>query len=60
MNLREFIKQLEEIVDEYGTDDIDIAVQVPPGTKCSEESWTQFVVRCVSTDGGSTYLQCSK
>lgn len=30
MNLREFIKQLEEIVDEYGTDDMDIAVQVPP------------------------------
>jgi len=25
-NLREFIKQLEEIVDEYGTDDMDIAV----------------------------------
>lgn len=58
MNLDEFIEHLEEIREEYGGN-LDIAVQVPPATKCWESSWTQFSINCVSTDGGSIYLQCS-
>jgi len=58
MSLDELIAQLEELRDEHGGN-LDIAVQVPPATKCWEYSWTQFSVNCVSTDGGSIYLQCS-
>lgn len=58
MNLDEFIAQLEELRDLHGGN-LDIAVQLPPGTKCWENSWTQFSVDCVSTDGGAIYLQCS-
>lgn len=58
MNLDELITQLEELRDSH-VGSIDIAVQVPPGTKCWENSWTQFSVNCVSTDGCSIYLQCS-
>lgn len=58
MNFDEFIAQLEELRDLHG-DNLDIAVQLPPGTKCWENSWTQFSVDCVSTDGGAIYLQCS-
>lgn len=58
MSLDELITQLEELRDSH-VGRIDVAVQVPPGTKCWENSWTQFSVNCVSTDGGSVYLQCS-
>lgn len=58
MNLDEFIEYLEEIREEHGGN-LDVAVQVPPGTRCWESSWTQFEVKVVSTDGGSIYLQCS-
>lgn len=58
MSLDELIAQLEEFRDCYGGN-LDIAVQVPPGAKCWEKSWTQFSVDYVSTDGGSIYLQCS-
>lgn len=58
MNLDELIEHLEKLREEHGGDP-DIAVQVPPGTKCWENSWTQFSVDCISTDGGSIYLQCS-
>lgn len=58
MNLNELIAQLEELKDCYGGN-LDIAIQVPLGTKCWRDSWTQFSVDYVSTDGGSIYLQCS-
>lgn len=58
MNVEELIAQLEELRDYHGNN-LDIAVQVPPGTKCWNKSWTQFSVNCISTDGGSIYLQCS-
>ena len=58
MSLDELIAQLEELRDSH-VGRIDVAVQVPPGTKWWENSWTQFSVNCVSTDGGSVYLQCS-
>lgn len=58
MNLDEFIEHLEEIREEHGGS-LDINVQVPPATKCWENSWTQFDVQAISTDGGSIYLQCS-
>ena len=58
MSLDELIAQLEELRD-YHEGSLDIAVQVPPATKCWENSWTQFSVDSVSTDGGSVYLQCS-
>lgn len=58
MDLNELIAQLEELRDCHGGK-LDIAVQVPPAAKCWEYSWTQFSVNCVSTDGGSIYLQCS-
>ena len=58
MDLDELIAQLEELRDCHGCK-LDIAVQVPPATKCWENSWTQFDVQSISTDGGSIYLQCS-
>lgn len=58
MSLDELIQYLEEIREEHGGN-LDVAAQVPPATKCWENSWTQFEVNCVSTDGGSIYLQCS-
>lgn len=58
MNLDEFIEHLEEIREEHGGN-LDVAAQVPLGTRCWENSWTQFEVKVVSTDGGSIYLQCS-
>lgn len=54
----DIIQKIEEIMDEYG-DDLNIKVQVPSGTKCWETSWTEFGIDCVSTDGGTIYLQCS-
>ena len=58
MSLDELIAQLEELRDSH-VGRIDVAVQVAPGTKCCENSWTQFSVNSVSTDGCSVYLQCS-
>lgn len=58
MNLDEFIECLEEMREEHGGN-LDISVQLPPAAKCWENSWTQFEVKCISTDGGSIYLQCS-
>lgn len=45
------------MINEHGCD-LRLAVQVPPRTKCYENSWTQFRVDCVSTDGDTIYLQC--
>lgn len=54
----DLILKIEEMINEHGCD-LRLAVQVPPGTKCYENSWTQFKVDCISTDGGCIYLQCS-
>lgn len=59
MNLDQFIKYLEGLREVQGGN-LNIAVQVPPGTKCWEQSWTQFSIDCISDDGGTVYLQCSK
>lgn len=58
MILDELIARLEELREDNGGN-LDIAIQVPPATKCWKNSWTQFSVDCISTDGGSIYLQCS-
>lgn len=58
MDADNLISKIEEMMHEYGYD-LNIAVQVPPGTKYWENSWTQFKIDCVSTDGNTIYLQCS-
>lgn len=58
MILDEFIKYLEELRDVQGGN-LNVAVQVPPSTKCWEKSWTQFSIDCISDDGSTVYLQCS-
>lgn len=59
MNLDDFIESLQDIRDEYGGD-LEIAIQIPPNTKCWEDSWTQLSVGCISTDGGAAYIQTTK
>lgn len=60
MSLYEFLEKFEEALDQFDkNEDIYISIQVPPGTKCWDNSWTQFEVGCISTDGTTIYLQCN-
>jgi hypothetical protein len=60
MSLDDFLEKFEEALDQCDRDeDVNVSIQVPPGTKCWENSWTQFEVNCISTDGTTIYLQCS-
>lgn len=59
MKLEEFIDQLNEMIEENGSELEHFSVQLPPKTKCWEKDWTQFEVQCLSTDGTTVYLQCS-
>lgn len=60
MNLDDFLEKFEEALDKCDKDeDVYISIQVPPGTKCRENSWTRFEVNYISTDGTTIYLQCS-
>lgn len=52
-------KLTTELIKNYGTE-MNVVVQLPPGSKCWEDSWTQFEISCVSEDGGTVYLQCKK
>lgn len=60
MSLDEFLEKFEEALDQCDrNEDIYISIQVPPRTKCWDNSWTQFEVGCISTDGTTIYLQCN-
>lgn len=52
-------KLTTELIKNYGTE-MNVVVQLPPGSRCWEESWTQFEIGCISSDGGTVYLQCKK
>lgn len=56
MKLSELLKEVYD--SNIQVDDPEIYVQLPPGTKCWEASWSQFAIGCVSDDGGTLYLQC--
>lgn len=59
MTLDEFISELEQMREEWGGD-LEIAAQIPPKSKVWEDSWTQFSFGCLSTDGGTCYIQLTQ